>query len=157
MKRNISICLIALCALAIGSLNARVALGAEKVQKFNGVEIAQLSDPGCVGLRVKYTGKLSSEKKLQAYVDVNGAKDFFDMERDENGHRLVLTSCPISCQERKAIQKPCTDKPNQMRKVFYWAMANGRPAPWFVELAFIGGSAGQRDDNHHDNFRFYFP
>jgi hypothetical protein len=128
----------------------------ERLQSFDGINIAQIANPGCVGLRIQYKGKLSSEKKLQAFVDINGARGIFDMDRESEQHRLILTSCPISCQQQRSIQKLCTDRPNEMRKVFYYAMANGRPTPWFVELAFIG-EGESHDENSHDNYSFYFP
>ncbi len=129
---------------------------AEKTQKFGAIEVTQISDPVCTGLRIKYEGKLSHEKKLQAYVNLNGANGIFAMETEEKGHKLSLTSCPVSCQDDRPVQRTCTDRPVEMRKIFYWASHNGKVTPWFLEIAFLG-AGGERDDSHHDNYNFYFP
>ena len=134
---------------------ASFAHGAERVQKFGGIEVTQVSDPVCVGLRIKYEGKFSQEKRLQAYVNLNGASGIFAMERDSESHKISLTSCPVSCQDDRPVQRQCTDRPVEMRKVFYWATQNGKLTPWFLELAFLGEAGG--DDLHHDNYNFYFP
>ncbi len=151
---NKTIFAIVSIAALIGSPNR--ALSAEKIQKFEGIEVSQISNAKCVGLRVSYKGKLSHQQKVQAYVNLNGASGIFAMERHEDEQSLSLTSCPVSCQDQKQVQRSCTDHPVEMRKVFFWAAQNGRLTPWFLELAFLGDNSS-RDDGHHDNYGFYFP
>jgi hypothetical protein len=139
---------ILLIVLSIGpSVSA-----AEHSQSFRGIKLTQSSSPGCVGLKLFYDGQISWERKVQVYIDLNGSKGIFDLERNGSLYELSMTSCPAAC----AIQNvSCLKNQSLQRRLFYWAMTNGKPSPWFVQLAFITGTSAPTGSS--DNYKFIFP
>jgi hypothetical protein len=122
------------CALALLSSAAKAT---ERVQHFAGVTASQIWQAGCVGLKVKYEGHLSSESDLQVLVNLNGVSGIFKMDRMDGFYQLSAESCP---------------RTSDTRKLFYSAMVNGHPSGWFVHLAFLGEKSEAQD-----NYGFYFP